>query len=74
MKRAYVIEWQTPSMSAPAFWYYAAKRDAEDVADRLHKTHTRADVRAADVADDTPLMGIDVNGYSYMIDTDGSER
>lgn len=35
--RAYVISWQSPTMSAPTFWYYAHKRLAQDMADEFRR-------------------------------------
>ena len=29
MKTAYCLRWKSPSMSAPAFWYFATRKSAE---------------------------------------------
>lgn len=55
MKPAYVLMWQSPSMTAPAYWYYRSRYRAE-----LDRVRMRPSVKCAlfyrDVPDNAPMM------------------
>lgn len=36
--RPYTLVWKSPSMPAPAFWYYTTRREAEREAEALRRT------------------------------------
>jgi len=55
MRQAYVVQWQTPSMPAPAFWYYAKRENAQAIADSF-SVFDWVSVRPAVVPCNTPLL------------------
>lgn len=50
MKVAYVVRWQSPCMTAPAFWYFSTLETAERVA-RSFRTKVGVTVAETLVAD-----------------------
>lgn len=48
-KKKWVVQWQTPLMPAPAFWYYGSQTAAMNVGDRLVKSLKGEEVKKDDL-------------------------
>lgn len=49
--KAYVVQWQTPAMTAPAFWYFASATQAAITASKMNAT-TKRSVRPVELTAD----------------------
>jgi hypothetical protein len=54
MKPAFVLRWQTPTMPAPAFWYYAKRETAERHA-AVFRPRVEWTIEQTEVTDDFEL-------------------
>lgn len=55
---AFVFNWRSPAMRAPAFWYYAQESNARTQQQQMaaQPGYTVSAVEQREVPDDTPLL------------------
>lgn len=51
MREVYCVQWQSPIMPGPAFWYYANHDRAVSVGLKFHAQHYPVGLRRAEVPD-----------------------